>query len=178
MGLFDYISKGDGVVQEAFSQEWLALPDTSKAEILVILQATNIIKSNPALDGNSLLTLVAKSTGEPYVDSFLHIVPTVADSLGIIVPAGTTPVGIVSLITAFLTSKTLNSWDDAVLSLAVYTAVNLVTSGGLSREDALILVQWVYNNIYKPATNVPAIPVPIANAADILAELATKPAIV
>jgi len=178
MGLFDYVSKGDGVGQPALIQEWIALPDSSKAEILVVIQATNIIKANPALDGNALLTLVAKATGEPYVDSFLHIVPTVAEALGIVVPAGTSPVAVVSLITAFLASKTGNSWDDAVLALASYTAVNLVTGGGLSREDALTLMQWAYTNIYKPAIVVPSIPAPILNAVEILTQLPSKPAIV
>jgi hypothetical protein len=157
MSIFSCLSKAESNVQTALKKEWDAIPQASKDEILIILKATNIIKANDTLNGDEIIALIEKETGKPFVDNWLTIVDKVAGSIGIEVPAGSTPSQTVTLIASALTPKSGDNWKDTVLHIAVYSLTNLIPGGTIVREIALPLIQWVFDNVFnKPATPVSA----------------------
>ena len=158
MSIFSCLSKAESNVQTALAKEWAAVPQADKDELLTILQATDIIKANPTLTGDGIIALIEKETGTTFVNNWLTVVDKVAGSLGITVPAGTAPVETVQLIASALTPKQGDNWGDTVLSIAVYSLTNLVPGGAIVREIALPLVQWVYDNVFKPAKTTTAAP--------------------
>lgn len=169
MSIFSCLSKAESSVQTALANEWAAVPAQDKTELLTILQATNIIKSAPAgISGGDLLVQIATATGQPFVDSFLTIVDKVATSIGLNIPAGTNAVDTLGLIANYLTPKAGDNWEDTVLGIASYALTNLVPGGGIVRSIAIPLVQWVYDNVFKPAVTVPVIPAIVSEAATIL----------
>lgn len=171
MSIFACLNRAESNVQQALANEWAAVPSTAKSELLVILQATNIIKAYSNVDGDTLVSLISAATGQPFVDSFLAIVDKVATSIGVTIPAGATPVQTLQLIANYLTPKSGDNWGDTVLSIASYTLTNLVPGGGIVRQIAIPLVQWVYDNVFKPATAVPVVPAIVSEAANILSAL-------
>lgn len=172
MSIFSCLSKAESNVQIALANEWAAVPTQDKSELLVILQATNIIKAAPAgISGGDLLAQIANATGQPFVDSFLTIVDKVAASIGLNVPTGTNAVDTLGLIAAYLTPKAGDNWGDTVLGIASYALSNLVPGGGIVREIAIPLVQWVYDNVFKPAVSTVTVPAIVSEAATILANL-------
>lgn len=174
MSIFSCLSKAESNVQVALANEWAAVPAQDKTELLIILQATNIIKAAPAgISGGDLLAQIAASTGQPFVDSFLTIVDKVAASIGLEIPAGTSAVDTLGLIAAYLTPKSGDSWGDTILGIASYTLTNLVPAGGIVRTIAIPLVQWVYDNVFKPAVSTVTVPAIVTEAATILASLPT-----
>lgn len=171
MSIFSCLSKAESSVQTALANEWAAVPSQDKAELLVILQATNIIKANATVNGDTLLKLITAATGQTFVDNFLTIVSNVASSIGISIPNGSTPVQILQLIATDLAPRSGDNWADTVLRIASYTLSNLVPGGGIVREIAIPLVQWVYDNVFKPATVAPTIPAIVQEAVTLLSNL-------
>lgn len=151
LSIFSCLSKAESNVQTALAKEWAAVPQADKDELLTILKATDIIKANNTLDGDGILALIEKETGSTFVDNWLTVVDKVAGSLGITIPAGTAPAETVQLIAAALTPKQGDNFGDTVLGIAVYSLTNLVPGGGIVRTIAIPLVQWVYDNVFKPS---------------------------
>ncbi len=151
MSIFSCLKKAESNVQTALAKEWAAVPDGAKQEVLTILQATEIIKTNDTLNGDEILALITKETGATFVDNWLTIVDKVAGSMGINIPAGTPPVETVQKIASALTPKSGDNWGDTVLSIAVYSLTNLIPGGTIVREIAMPLLQWVYDNVFKPS---------------------------
>lgn len=172
MNIFACLQSAESKVQKALAAEWAAIPSDSKSELLVILQATNIIKAAPVgISGDDLLAQIAAATGQPFVDSFLTIVDKVAASIGITIPPGTDAVTTLELIAANLAPRTGDNWGDTVLRIGAYALTNLVPAGNIVRTVAIPLVQWVYDNVFKPAVSTVTVPAIVAEAATILANL-------
>lgn len=152
MKIFACLSKAESTVQTALQNEWAAVPDTAKNELLAILKATDVIKENNTLDGDGIINLIEKATGTQFVDNWMGIVDKVATSIGITIPAGSTPLQTVEIIAASLTPKQGDDWKDTVLRIAVYSLTNLIPGGAIVREVAIPLVQWVYDNVFKAAS--------------------------
>lgn len=172
MSIFSCLQSAESKVQKALAAEWAAIPANSKTELLIILQATNIIKAAPAgISGDDLLAQIATATGQPFVDSFLTIVDKVAASIGITIPAGTNAVDTLGLIASNLAPRTGDNWGDTVLRIAAYALTNLVPAGNIVRTIAIPLVQWVYDNVFKPAVSTVTVPAIVAEAATILNSL-------
>lgn len=174
MSIFACLKKAENNVQTALANEWAAVPTQDKTELLTILQATNIIKSAPAgIAGDDLLAQIAASTGQPFVDSFLTIVDKVAASIGITIPVGASAVNTLELIAANLAPRTGDNWGDTVLRIASYALSNLVPGESIVREIAIPLVQWVYDNVFKPAVSTVTIPAIVGEAVTILGQITT-----
>jgi len=172
MSIFACLASAESKVQKALANEWAAVPAVAKSEILVILQATNIIKAAPAgITGDALLVQIAASTGQPFVDSFLTIIDKVANSIGVTIPTGTSAIGTLELIAANLTPRSGDNWGDTVLRIASYALSNLVPGGGIVREVAIPLIQWVYDNVFKPAVSTATVPAIVSDAVQLLANM-------
>jgi hypothetical protein len=156
LSIFACLSKAESSVQSALAKEWASVPQADQDELLIILKATNIIKQNNTLNGDEIIALIEKETGSQFVDSWLTVIDKVAASLGITIPAGSTPVQTVQIIAAALTPKQGDNFGDTVLGIAAYTATNLFPAGVMVREVAIPLVQWVYDNVFKPMMQAPA----------------------
>lgn len=175
MSIFSCLKKAESNVQTALANEWAAVPTQDKTELLTILQATNVIKAAPAGTlGDDLLVQIIAATGKPFVDNFLTIVDKVAASIGITIPVGTSAVDTLELIANNLAPRSGDNWGDTVLRIASYALTNLVPDGGIVREIAIPLVQWVYDNVFKPATTV-TVPAIVGEAASILTSIAATP---
>jgi hypothetical protein len=151
MSIFSCLSKAESNVQSALAKEWAAVPQADKDELLTILKATDIIKANSTLTGDAIIALIEKETNSTFATNFLGVVDKVAASMGINVPAGTAPVETVGLIASDIAPKSGDNWGDSILSIAVYSLTNLIPGGAIVREIALPLLQWVYDNVFKPA---------------------------
>ncbi len=148
MSLFSCLSKAESSVQTALAKEWAAVPATDQNVILEILQMANVLKANNTLNGDAIVAAITKLLGQSFVTSFLGVVDKVAANIGIEVPASSTPVQTLQLIASSLTPKSGTSWEDEVLSIAVYSLTNLIPGGAIVREIAIPLVQWVFDNVF------------------------------
>ncbi|WP_158993480.1 hypothetical protein [Mucilaginibacter sp. L196] len=148
MSLFSCLSKAESNVQTALAKEWAAVPATDQNVILEILQMANVLKANNTLNGDAIVAAITKLLGQSFVTGFLGVVDKVAANIGIEVPAASTPVQTLQLIASSLTPKSGTSWEDEVLSIAVYSLTNLVPGGAIVRAIAIPLVQWVFDNVF------------------------------
>jgi hypothetical protein len=174
MSIFSCLLKSESAVQKALANEWASVPVEAQTEILVILQATNILKANLSLNGDEILALITQAVGSKFVDSWTTIVDKVATSIGISIPADVTPVQTVELIARNLAPRNGDNWADTALRIAAYSLTNLIPGGTIVRTIAIPLVQWVYDNIFKPATVINTIPDSVTQAATILNSLAIQ----
>lgn len=149
--IFSCLAKAESSVQTALKKEWDAIPQASKDEVLDILKATQVIKQSDTQPGEVILDVIAKATSQQFVDQWVTKLDSIAVSIGIEIPAGATNEQKLEAIVNNLTPRTGDNWGDTVLRIATYSLTNLIPGGVIVREVALPLIQWVYDNVFKPS---------------------------
>lgn len=145
-----------------FKGEYERLDPVVKADIDSAIKAANIIKLNAEKDAPTVLALIENELGTFATDKITSVLNDVERNMGISYSFISNLQSLDNIL-EHLRTKQGPAWEDAIFNVAKYIATNL-SEGSLTRNVAQIVIQFVYDHIFKPANLVIPIPTPAAPA--------------
>ena len=132
-----------------FKSQYDKLPADQKADVQAAIQAGNVIKANVEKDAPAVLVFLEKELGTYATDKIAGILDKVASNIGL--PPAFDVEETLQNILDHLRPKTGSNWEDTVFDIVKYIAINL-TGGTLTRNIAIIIIQFVYDHVFVKAT--------------------------